>query len=138
MLDRRFITVKQLDEALMRQKQDPRPLGTILLDMSLVKEEELVQVLGVQLYLSTQEIDPYEVPLDLLGMLPREVAIQYGVFPRGTHPGGPPGGGYPEVPSRDRVDQLEQRLGRPVDLVLTTRQQPCLRYPERLPAPGGG
>ena len=78
----------------MRQQQDPRPLGAILLDMGLVKEEELLQVLGVQLYLSTQEIDPYEVPLELLSLLPREVAIQYGALSDGTHPGGPSGGGY--------------------------------------------
>lgn len=121
LLDRRFITVKQLDEALMRQKQDPRPLGTILLDMGLVKEEELIQVLGVQLFLSTREIDPYEVPLELLSMVPREVAIHYGVFPVEITRVGRLVVAIPEVPSRDRLDQLEQRLGRPVDLCLTTR-----------------
>ncbi|MCX5889090.1 MAG: hypothetical protein NTY36_06510, partial [Deltaproteobacteria bacterium] len=121
LLDRRFITVKQLDEALMRQKQDPRPLGTILLDMGLVKEEELIQVLGVQLYLSTREIDPYEVPLELLSMLPREVAIHYGVFPVEITRAGRLVVATLEVPSRDRLDQLEQRLGRPLDICLTTR-----------------
>ncbi|HEY9073796.1 MAG TPA: hypothetical protein VIN67_06650, partial [Desulfobaccales bacterium] len=121
LLDRRFVTVKQLDEALMRQKQDPRPLGTILLDMGLVKEEELIQVLGVQLFLSAREIDPYEVPLELLSMLPREVAIHYGVFPVEITRVGRLVVAILEVPSRDRLDQLEQWIGRPVDLCLTTR-----------------
>ena len=105
----------------MQQQQDPRPLGTILLDMGLVKEEELIQVLGVQLFLSTREIDPYEVPLELLSMLPREVAIHYGVFPVEITRVGRLVVAISEVPSRDRLDQLEQRLGRPVDLCLTTR-----------------
>jgi adsorption protein B len=120
LLDRRFITVKQLDEALMRQQQDPRPLGAILLDMGLVKEEELLQVLGVQLYLSTQEIDPYEVPLEVLSLLPREVAIQNAIFPIEVTRGGRLVVATAEVPTRDRLDQLEQQLGRPLDLVLTT------------------
>ena len=122
----------------MRQQQDPRPLGAILLDMGLVKEEELLQVLGVQLFLSTREIDPYEVPLELLSMLPREVAIHNALFPMEITRAGRLVVATAEVPSRDRLDQLEQRLGRPWISVLTTRQQPCLRYPARLPTPGGG
>ncbi len=120
LLDRRFVTVKQLDEALMRQQQDPRPLGSILLDMGLVKEEELLQVLGVQLYLSTQDIDPYEIPLAVLSLVPREVAIQNAIFPIELTRAGRLVVAAIEVPTRGKVDQLEQKLGRPLDLVLTT------------------
>lgn len=120
LLDRRFISVKQLDEALLRQQQDPRPLGRILMDMGLVQEEELIQVLGVQLLLSAREIDPYEVPLDLLGMVPREVAIQYAIFPVELTRAGRLVVATNDVLRRERLDQLEELLGRPVDLCLTT------------------
>ena len=120
LLDRRFITVKQLDEALARQQQEPRPLGAILLEMGLIKEEELLQVLGVQLYLSTQEIDPYEIPLEVLSVLPRETAIQNALFPIEITREGRLVVATAEVPTRDRLDQLEKQLGRPLDLVLTT------------------
>ena len=121
LLDRRLITVKQLDEALLRQKQDPRPLGAILMDMGLVQEEDLMQVLAVQLYLSTREIDPYEVPLELLRLLPRKLAIQYSVFPVEIAKNGHILVATNRVISRDQLDALEKQLGRAVDLCLTLR-----------------
>jgi adsorption protein B len=121
LLDRRFLTVNQLDEALQRQTRDPRPLGAILLDMGLVKEEDLIQVLGVQLSLSTREIDPYEIPLEILSLVPHEVAVQYGIFPVEINRAGRLVVTINEVLDRDQLSQLEERLGRPVDLCLTTR-----------------
>jgi adsorption protein B len=121
LLDRRLITVRQLDEALLRQKQDPRPLGAILLDMGLVKEEELIQALGVQLSLSTREIDPYEVPLELLIKVPREVATHYCIFPVKINQTGRLMIATNKLVSREQLAQMEQRLGHPLDLCLTTR-----------------
>jgi len=121
LLDRRLITVRQLDEALVRQKQDPRPLGAILLDMGLVKEEELIQVLGVQLFLTTREIDPDEIPLELLIKVPREVSTHYGIFPVKINQAGRLTVATNTLLSREQLDQLAQRLGRPLDLCLTTR-----------------
>ncbi len=121
LLERRFITIKQLDEALVRQKQDHRPLGTILLDMGLVEEEELIQVLGVQLFLCTREIDPYEVPFWLLSMVPQELAIRHGIFPVEISRAGRLMVATNEVPSREHLDELEKSIGRPLDLCLTTR-----------------
>jgi bacteriophage N4 adsorption protein B len=122
LLDRRFLTVRQLDAALQRQKQDPRPLGAILLDMGLVQEEDLINVLGVQLSLSTREVDPYEVPLGLMTLVPREVAIEFGIFPVEINRAGRLVVTINEVLSRAQLQELEERLGRPVDLCLTTRQ----------------
>jgi bacteriophage N4 adsorption protein B len=45
LLERRMITVTQLDEALNLQKEDPRLLGAILLEMGLIGEHQLSEVL---------------------------------------------------------------------------------------------
>ena len=71
LVERRHITREQLNRALERQKQDARPLGAVLVEMGLVDESSLVQVLGTQLQLSSREIDPYEIPTDLLRRFPR-------------------------------------------------------------------
>ena len=45
LLEKRLITITQLEEALNRQKQQHRLLGTILLDMGVIKEDDLEQAL---------------------------------------------------------------------------------------------
>ena len=47
LLEKRLITMTQLDEALRQQKLQHRPLGTILIDMGAINEEDLEQVLQV-------------------------------------------------------------------------------------------
>ncbi len=138
LLDRRLVTVGQLDEALLQQRHASRPLGAILMDMGLIKEEDLIQALGTQLLLSTREVNPYETPLELLKKVPREVAIHYRIFPvKMTH------AGHLMVAATyqfngDQLEQLEQKLGCPLDLCLTTRHNLSLVIEEgyrRLAAP---
>lgn len=121
LLEKRFLTVKQLDEALARQKEVSRPLGTVLLEMGLVKEDDLVQILGTQLRLSTSEIDPYETPLDLLRVLPRSLAVQYSVYPVEVQRGRRLLLAANNPLSRPQVEQLEKALEQPVEICLSTR-----------------
>ncbi len=48
LLDRRLVTVQQLDEALQRQQRNAQPLGQVLLDMGVIKQAELEQALEAQ------------------------------------------------------------------------------------------
>ncbi len=121
LLERRFITVGQLEQALVRQKERGRPLGAILIEMGLVQEDDLVMILGTQLQLSTQEIDPYETPLELLEVLPRSLASRYGVFPVELLRGGRLLVAAESPPRREQVEELEKALERPVEFCLSTR-----------------
>jgi len=58
-----------------------RPLGAILVDLGYADEEKVLQVLGTQLRLLTTSVDPYEVDLDVLRLLPRRLAIRNSLFP---------------------------------------------------------
>ena len=91
------------------------------MDMALVKEEELIQVLGAQLLLPTKKIDPYEVPQGLLIEVPREVATHYHIFPLKINQAGRLMVASTTLHSREQLDQLEEKLGCPLDLCLTTQ-----------------
>ncbi len=119
LLERRLVTVEALDRALEQQKRDGRPLGRILVESGMVREEELVQVLGAQLQLAVRAVDPLAVPEEVLRCVPRDVAREFGFVPIAIRDG------RIEIASsnlltRDQLDEIEARLGRPVELCLTT------------------
>jgi adsorption protein B len=47
LLERRLITSRQLDEALARQKVEHRLLGSILIEMGVVREDDLIEALSI-------------------------------------------------------------------------------------------
>jgi len=81
LLEKKFITLTQLKQALEEQKKRQIPLGALLVQMGLVREDDLIHVLGQQLQLETQEIDPYRIPLEVIQALPRQLAVRYSLFP---------------------------------------------------------
>lgn len=119
LLERRFVTLAQLDAALRRQEEDRRPLGRILIEMGLVEEDGIVQVLGQQLQLDTREIDPYKIRSQVLRLLPRDVAIRYGLFPLEVRPGGRLVVGTDRPLSLDEVQEIERLIDRPIEIVLS-------------------
>ncbi len=120
LVQRRHITREQLNRALERQKEDRRPLGAVLVSMGLVEESSLVQALGTQLHLSTREIDPYLVPLELLRLVPKELAARYSVFPVELRADGRLVLAIDRTLSRRELDDIEKRLERAVELCLST------------------
>ncbi len=121
LLERRAVTVAQLEEALRRQREHPRPLGAVLVEMGLVREEELILVLGTQLRLSTREIDPYAVPLELLRLLPRELAVRHSIFPLEVRRGGRLVVAAERPLPPEAVQAVEAALERPIEICLSTR-----------------
>jgi adsorption protein B len=122
-LEKKFITTDQLHEALEIQKAEEGPLGAILVSQGWVCENDLLQVLGVQLHLSTQTVDPYRIPLEIIAQVPVSVAVRYSVFPLEERGGGLLVLGTDTFLEADEVRQLERELERKVDLVLCTRSE---------------
>jgi adsorption protein B len=120
LLERRFIAVSELDAALQRQKESGRPLGAVLLESGLIREDELLQVLGQQLRVTTSEIDPYSTPLELLRLVPRKLAAKYGIYPLSIQ-GSALVIAADHLPTREQTEAIEQVLGRPVEVWLATR-----------------
>ena len=81
LLEKRLVTIQQLEDAVKKQKEQKLPLGALLVREGLVKEDDLVQVLGVQMRLERRAIDAFETPLDLLALVPRRLAVRYSVYP---------------------------------------------------------
>ena len=121
LLDKRFVTVAQLDAALDRQKKTGEPLGEALLALGLVSQDTLVQVLGLQFRLETREIDPYLVPLDAIAALPQELAALHEVFPLEIEPDGALSLAVNQPLSRQTLTELEAAAGRPLRLYLATK-----------------
>lgn len=121
LLDRRFVTVAQLDQALSRQKATGEPLGQVLLNMGVVGEGDLLEVLGAQCRLETRAADPFVVPLEVLRLLPRNLAVEFDIFPLGLTDAG-----ILEIATlgplpRAVLQTLETRVGRPIQPCLVTK-----------------
>lgn len=121
LLARRYINVQQLDEALTRQQRDSRPLGAILVEMGVVGEDELIQALGVQLRLSTAELDPYQTPLEVLEMLPRSLAVRFSVYPTDVSEDGTLMVAAHRVPTYEQLEAIRKAVDRKIELCLSTR-----------------
>jgi len=121
LLEKRYITLDQLEEALSRQQEAHRPLGSILVEMGLVGEDELVQVLGLQLRLSPRDIDPYQTPLELLEILPRATALQYSVYPLELRSDGTLVLATDSIITADELEHLKETVERKVELCLSTK-----------------
>ncbi|WP_035272376.1 glycosyl transferase family protein [Desulfonatronum thiodismutans] len=121
LLDRRFVTVAQLDTALDRQRATGQPLGAILEDMGVLEEDKLLQTLGVQLGVQTTVVDPYAVDKEVIAMVPAGMARRQRLFPVGLTPEGGLILAVDSISDTNEIRQLESELGRPIVLRLTTR-----------------
>jgi bacteriophage N4 adsorption protein B len=121
LIERRFLTVRDLEAALERQRTDRRPLGAILVAMGLVGEDDLLQALGTQHRLSTAAIDPYQTPLAALEALPRPLAVTLSVYPLELREDGVLVVATETVLTAEQHDELRSVVGRKVELCLSTR-----------------
>ena len=121
LLDKRSITIAQLDAALARQKETQQPLGQVLLDLGLATQNQLTQAFGLQFRLETREIDPYRTPLDAIAALPRELAVANTAFPLEIMPNGSLAVAVETPPSPQAMMAMEQAAGRSIELFLATK-----------------
>ena len=120
LLEKKFLTVPNLNRALQQQKSSGLLLGEVLLQLGLVKEDDLIQVLGMQLQLKTQEINPYAIPLEVIRALPRQLAVRYSLFPLELN-GDKLVVASPYFLNREQLENIGRQIGKHLELHLTTR-----------------
>lgn len=82
LLQQGLITTAQLDEALKYQVIFGGKLGTNLIEMGIVEEEDIAKALGQQYRVPTADVDDImNVSPQVLALLPRELIEQHGVLP---------------------------------------------------------
>ncbi|MBN2511751.1 MAG: type II/IV secretion system protein [Sedimentisphaerales bacterium] len=82
-----LINSQQLTEALEMQKDDPRKLGQILLEITGLNSRFLNEILCEQAGIERLELEGLTVPPDILSLVPAEAASQYNVLPVGRENG---------------------------------------------------
>ncbi len=71
----------QLRSALADQRRWGRPLGRTLVEMRLIKEDDLVRVLAKQLGLEAIDLDKLQILSAVLALVPKHIAKQHNVVP---------------------------------------------------------
>jgi type IV pilus assembly protein PilB len=81
LVEARVLSEAGLKSALAEQRRWGGTLGRTLVDMRLVKEEDLVAVLSQQLGLSTVDLDKQQIDPAVLDHVPSDLASQYSLVP---------------------------------------------------------
>ncbi len=81
LVEQRFITEEQLEEALKVQQQQGGRLGDILTSQGLVKAEELAQAISIQLNFPLIDLKRHMVHPDALRLIPENIARKHTLIP---------------------------------------------------------
>jgi type IV pilus assembly protein PilB len=111
------LTQEQVDSALKRSRDSGTMLGETLVDMGLVKNVELLKIVGNQLGLPSVELRPGLIDPEVLHYIPKDKAHYYGVIPM-FHVDGRLTIGISKPLSIFDFDDLERLSDCPIQLVL--------------------
>ena len=81
LLEKGVLKKDQLEKALKIQKQKGGLIGTILIGLSYVTEEQIAQAITVQYGFPYLPLSSYEIDPNLVGIVPENVARQYCLIP---------------------------------------------------------
>ncbi len=81
LVDKGYITERELKNALLKKSETGKQLGEVLVDMGYVTWEEITRALAEQYDLEVLEDIPTDIPLDVLNKIPRNVIEQLRVIP---------------------------------------------------------
>lgn len=81
LLEKGVLKKEQLEKALNIQKQKGGLLGTILVGLGYVSEEQIAQAITVQYGFPYLPLSSYDIDPNLLDIVPKNVAEQYGLIP---------------------------------------------------------
>ena len=81
LLREKIISADQLKSALDFQKKNSLPLGTSLVTLGVISEEEIAQALSRQLGYPYIDLDQFEVYPEVINLIPAEVAKKHVVMP---------------------------------------------------------
>ena len=77
----KLVTESQIQEALAIQKQRGGAIGTILVNLNYITEEELMMALGAQAGMETVDLDSMEIPPEVIAQVSPSIATVYKVVP---------------------------------------------------------
>ena len=81
LLGANLITRDQLEQALAQQKVDGGRLGTILMKLGFVKEEEITRCLGEKYSIPYIDLDSQTIPPEVIHLIPPSIAQKHLVIP---------------------------------------------------------
>jgi general secretion pathway protein E len=81
LVEQRFITAEQLEEALQLQQIQKGRLGNILVTRGLLKAEELAQAISIQLNFPLIDLKRHMVHPDALRLIPEDIARKHTLIP---------------------------------------------------------
>lgn len=81
LLERNFISQQQLDKALAVQKEKGGLIGEILVELGLVREEDIAQTLTAQYGFPFLPLNNYEIDPEVIKIVPGRVSRQYLLIP---------------------------------------------------------
>ena len=83
LLEQRLVSQEQLDQAQSEQTATGKRLGRILIDMGVVKEQDLVAALASQIGLHFVDLSDHQIDATAAALLPEQVARKYRALPVG-------------------------------------------------------
>ena len=81
LLEKGLINDHQLEQALEEQKLTGKLLGRIFVDMGLVKEDDILQILGARSGFSVITLKDIKIPKEVIDKVPASVAKIYSILP---------------------------------------------------------
>jgi CheY-like chemotaxis protein len=116
-----IITVKTLERALVRQQGSGKRLGTVLDEMGVMSQEELIEALAQQFGFETvRDTSSRDISDALLELIPKEIALQKLVFPL-RRQDGKLSLAITDPFDTDTIEFLEQKTSLRIVPVLATR-----------------
>jgi type IV pilus assembly protein PilB len=81
LIERELVSLTQLDQVLKIHKQTGETISRILISQNMVEETLLLEVLSEESKIPPIHIEHFSIPPDLIHLIPKQIAEQYGVIP---------------------------------------------------------
>jgi type II secretion system protein E len=81
LIEKGLVQVSQVSDALRLQKESNESLGKILCTMGYLKEDDLYDVLGELFGMTRVHLDQYDIPKDMLSVLPPDFVREHRIIP---------------------------------------------------------
>jgi adsorption protein B len=120
------ISPEQLQAALEMQKGGQAPLGSILVLLGSISEDELLTVVVEQTRRPRRTIDPWLTPIEVLRTVEHRWAVAFSVYPLEILSNGAILLATADPLSRSEQSEIESEIGRAVELCWAPRAQVAL------------
>ena len=81
LLDAGMISQEQLDDALVKSKEEKKRIGEYLVEKDIITENQIIDVLKLQLGIDFVDLTKTNIPISLASLVPKNLAKQYNVVP---------------------------------------------------------